>query len=139
MSYKYYIPLLLLALTGCVGKNKGKDKIDTAHASIHKVWVFKSIRSADSLSKNVGSVWIGKNVLDLTNNDTLRFSYKINKNPPTIYLYKIAHDSLFIGTRMAYKILKVTNSELDLVNSFKSDSSGKGANNSFVMVYEVMK
>jgi hypothetical protein len=126
-----------MALTGCVSKNKEKDKIDTAHASIHKIWVFKSIKSADSLSKNFGSIWIGKNVLDLTSNDTLRFNYKINKNPPTIYLYKIVHDTLFIGNKMAYKILKVTDSELDLVKSFKADSSGKDANNCFVMVYEV--
>ncbi len=139
MRYKYYIPVLLLALTGCLSKNKEKDKIDTSKTSIHKIWVFKSIKSADSLSKNMGSTWIGKNVLDLTNNDTLRFSYKINKNPPTIYLYKIAHDTLIIGNKMAYKILKVTDNELDLTSAFKPDSSGKGAGNSFVMVYEAKK
>lgn len=135
----YYIPVLLLALTGCVSKNKEKDKIDTTKASIHKIWVFKSIKSTDSLSKNQGSAWIGNNVLDLTDNDTLRFSYKINKNPPTVYSYKIARDSLIIGNKITYKILKLTDSELDLVNSFKADSSGKGASNSFVMVYEIKK
>ena len=139
MRYKYYIPMLLLALTGCISKNKEKDKVDTTTVSIHKVWVFKAIKSADSLSKNSGSAWIGNNVLDLTNNDTLRFSYKINKNPPTNYLYKIANDTLFIGNKMAYKILKITDSELDLVSSFKSDSGVKSTNNSFIIIYGLKK
>jgi outer membrane protein assembly factor BamB len=139
MSYRYFIPVLLLLLTGCLRKNKEKDKTNIIPSSIHQVWVFKSIKPVDSLSKNLGSIWIGANVLDLTNNDTLRFSYKINKNPPTVYAYKIAHDSLIIGNKITYKILKVTDSELDLVNSFKTDSGGKVVNNSFIMVYGLKK
>jgi len=136
MRYKYYIPVLLLALTGCTSNNKEKDKAGTSTASIHKVWVFKAIKSADSVSKSTGSAWIGNNVLDLTNNDTLRFSYKINKNPPTSYLYKIVNDTLYIGNEVAYKILKITDNELELVSSFKKNN---GAGNSSVMVYEVKK
>ncbi|SDT69591.1 hypothetical protein SAMN05216490_5038 [Mucilaginibacter mallensis] len=139
MRYTYYIPVLLLALTGCLSKNKETNKTDSISASIHKIWIFRSIKPLDSLSKNSGSIWIGANVLDLTNNDTLRFSYKINKNPPSIYTYKIAHDSLIIGNKMTYKILKVTDSELDLGSSFKADSNGKGVTNSFIMAYEVKK
>ena len=139
MRYKYFIPVLLLFIMGCLSNNKEKNKTDSISAPIHKIWVFKSIKPVDSVSKNPGSVWIGANVLDLTNNDTLRFGYRINKNPPSIYPYKITHDSLIINNKMSYKIVKITDSELDLVNSFKSDSAGKGTNSSFIMIYTVKK
>jgi hypothetical protein len=139
MSYRYFIPALLLVLTGCLSNNKGNNKPDSTQASIHKVWEFKTVKPIDSASKIPGPKWIGANLLDLSNKDTLRFSYSTDKNKPTAYLYKVIDDTLFVNSKAAYKILKVTDTELDLVNAFRNDSSRDGANNAFIMIYKVKK
>ena len=135
MNCRCYLLLAIIFLAGCLNHQKAAD--NTKPASIYKLWEFKKIDSIKSLPANLGSVWIGKNLLDLTNKDTLRFTYQSNRNNHTAYAYKIRHDTIFVKNSASYRILKLTNSELDLAASFKNDTSQKGGHNAeFVMVYE---
>lgn len=128
--YRYIsILILLFSLASCTNNKKKPEEI--AIDSIHKIWEFKNIDTATA-SGNLPSVKISKNLLDLTNKDTLRFSYKNTKNAPTRYPYKILYDTIFVQNGMTYKILKLTGTELQLSNSFKS---GKDSI-TIVMVYE---
>jgi len=133
MYRSYYILILILSLFafGCSGNKKSADNsIDSA--TIHKLWKFDTVKS---VSNNIGSVWIGRNILDLKNKDTLRFSYKSNKAMPTSYPYKISHDTIFVSNSPAYKILKLTGNELQLFAIFNSGNS-KSTKDSIVMIYK---
>lgn len=134
MERSYYILIIILSLfvLGCSG-NKRTNTDSTDIASIHKLWKFDTVKS---VSNHIGSVWIGRNLLDLSNHDTLSFSYKSNKAMPTAYPYKISHDTIFVSNSPAYKILKLTNNELKLYAIFITDSSTPGKKDSIVMTYK---
>lgn len=134
MDRSYYIFIIILSLFafGCSGNKKAANSsIDSA--TIHKLWKFDTVKWA---SNNIGSVWIGRNMLDLKNKDTLRFSYKSNKAMPTTYPYKISHDTIFVNNRPAYKILKLTGNELHLYAIFNSGNSTSAKKDSIVMIYK---
>ncbi len=133
MIRSYYILLIILSsfVVGCSG-NKKEANNPADSGNIHKVWKFDTVRSA---SKNIGSAWIGRNILDLSKSDTLRFSYKSNKAMPTSYLYKISHDTIFVSNNPAYKILKLNSKELELYAIFNGEKST--GQDSVVMVYKV--
>ena len=127
----YILPIIFcLFIFGCSGNKKSANS-SADSANIHKVWKFDTVRLA---SKNIGSVWIGRNMLDLTKHDTLRFSYKSNKAMPTTYPYKISHDTIFVSNNPAYKILKLSNTELELYAIFNGKTPGN--KDSIVMVYK---
>jgi len=132
MNRCYYILLIILCsfIFGCPDNKKSANSAVDSRG-IHKVWKFDTVRS---VSKNIGSAWIGRNLLDLTNHDTLRFSYKSNKAMPTSYPYKISHDTIFVSNNPAYKILKLTDKELQLYAIFNSSASAK--KDSVVMTYK---
>jgi hypothetical protein len=135
VNCKYHLLLAIFFLTSCLNHQKTRD--NTKPASVYKVWEFKKIDSIKSLTVNLGSVWIGKNLLDLTDKDTLRFTYQSNRNNHTAYAYNIRHDTIFVQNNASYRILKLTNNELDLAVLFKNDTSQKGGGKAgFVMVYE---
>ena len=129
MNYRLSLFLLVVIIAGCSSNKKPvSNGVDTV--SIHKVWKYDTVRSA---SKNPGL--IGKNLLDLTNKDTLRFSYQSVKDNSTAYAYYILHDTVFVNQNSAYKIIKLTANELDLYVLFKADSS-KATKDSVIMIYK---
>ena len=132
MDRSYYILLIILSsfILGCSGNKKSADNTFDSE-NIHKIWKFDTVRSA---SQNIGSAWIGRNMLDLTKRDTLRFSYKSNKAMPTAYPYKISGDTIFVSNNPAYKILKLSNKVLELYAIFNGKKST--SNDSVVMVYK---
>jgi len=132
MKSKYFIFIFFaFPLANCSNNKKSPQTINDT--SIYKLWKFDTVKS---MSNNIGSVWIGRNLLDLSNHDTLRFSYKSNKAMPTSYPYKISHDTIFVSNRPAYKILKLTGNELHLFAIFNSGSSKSADKDSIVMIYK---
>ena len=134
MSRSYYSLIIIVSffVLGCSG-NKRTNTSTADSASIHKLWKFDTVKS---VSNNIGSVWIGRNMLDLTKHDTLRFNYKSNKAMPTSYPYKISHDTIFVSNNPAYKILKLTGNELQLYAIFNSGGSTLGKKDSIIMTYK---
>ena len=134
MDRSYYILIIILSLfvLGCSG-NKSTNTGSVDSTSIYKLWKFDTVRS---VSNNIGSVWIGRNLLNLTNHDTLRFSYKSNKAMPTSYPYKISHDTIFVNNSPAYKIINLNNNELQLYAIFNKGSSKSADKDSIVMIYK---
>jgi|GEM_PF-4392899 len=132
MARGYYILLIMLCLFifGC-SNNKKKTSNSVDSTTIHKLWKFDTVRSANN---NIGSAWIGRNILDLSKHDTLRFSYKSNKARPTSYPYKISHDTIFVNNSPAYKILKLSDTELELYAIFNSKKSSN--KDSIIMLYK---
>ena len=128
MRLKYIFPILLI-LASCTNNNQKKSGMGLI--SIYKAWRFKSIDTTISHNKTANAAWIGNNVLDLTNKDTLKFSYGNTKNKPTAYPYKISHDTIYIQNKPGYKILKLTVDELHLLVAFKSQKA-----DSTVMIYQ---
>jgi len=129
MNYRLSLFLLVVIIAGCSSNKKPvSNGVDTV--SIHKVWKYDTVRSA---SKNPGL--IGKNLLDLTNKDTLRFSYQSLNDNSTAYAYQILHDTVFVNKNAAYKIIKLTANELELYTLFKSDSA-RAAKDSVIMIYK---
>jgi hypothetical protein len=133
-----YILLLVMGLliAGCSNPNNKKKPETVNTDSIHKVWEFKNIDTGTA-SGNLASVRISKNLLDLTNKDTLRLSYHNTKNPPTRYPYKIVHDTIFVQNGMIYKILALKGNELKLSNSYVAGNSKDST--TIVMVYGAKK
>jgi len=129
MKYGLGFFLIVAIIAGC-SSNKKPVSNSTDTVSIHKLWKYDTVRS---VAKNPGL--IGKNLLDLTNKDTLRFSYQSVKDKPTIYAYHILHDTVFVNKNPAYKIIKLTANELGLYILFKSDSS-KATKDSVIMIYK---
>jgi hypothetical protein len=129
MKYGLGFFLIVAIIAGC-SSNKKPVSNSTDTVSIHKLWKYDTVRSA---SKNPGL--IGKNVLDLTNKDTLRFSYQSVKDNSTAYAYHILYDTVFVNKNAAYKVIKLTANELDLYILFKSDSS-KAEKDSVIMIYK---
>ena len=125
--------ILLLTLVSCTNNNKQKSGV-AQPVSIYKVWQFKkSDSTANTNHKN--TVWIGDNSMDITNKDTLRFSYGNTNNKPTAYPYKVIHDTIFINNKPGYKILKLTATELDLMAAFKNSGKQNADKDSVVMIY----
>ena len=138
MNYKLLIPVIFIGLTGC--SNKPKKATDILVVSINKVWQFKNIDTSSSHFKRSGSLtWVGNNVLDLTKKDTLKFSYGSTHNKPSSYPYRVSHDTIFIQSKPAYKILKLTGDELHLLVAFKNNRVNKAPADSTVMLYKVKK
>lgn len=137
MTTRFYIIIILfLSLTACSnGKKNAGD--NNAPASINKIWEFKKLTPA---SAGAGPVWIGGNVLDLTNKDTLLFAYNNVKVPATKYPYKISGDTIYVQNKPSYKILKVTGDTLQLATIFKSDGADTTVNHgSVTLVYTLKK
>jgi hypothetical protein len=89
----------------------------------------------DTTSSHKNTIWVGNNILDMRNKDTLQFSYGGMHNKPTDYPYKIKHDTIFIQNNPGYKIVKLTDSSLYLMAIFNHQ---KGMNkDSEVMVYNL--
>jgi hypothetical protein len=131
MKRKYFMLIMLASLASCSNNKKAANN-SADSGNVHKLWKFDTVRSAN---KNMGAVWVGRNVLDLTKPDTLRFSYKSNKAMPTSYLYKISHDTIFVSNSPAYKILKLNSKELELYAIFNGKKSSD--KDSIIMVYKV--
>lgn len=131
MSKYTLLLFVLMALVACSNNKKAPATINIA--SIHKIWEFEKVDTANA-SGNLASVRISKNLLDLTNKDTLSLSYHNTKNAPTRYPYKIVNDTIFVQNGMLYKILSLTNSQLKLSNSFKTANNRDSI--TIVMVYE---
>lgn len=129
MNHGLSLFLLLIFFVGC-SSNKKPVSSSNDTVSIHKVWRYDTVRSA---SKKLGL--IGKNLLDLTSKDTLRFSYQSVKDNTTAYAYHLLHDTVFVNRNAAYKITKLTANELDLYTLFKSDTN-KTAKDSIIMIYK---
>jgi hypothetical protein len=128
MRYLFILPILLI-IASCTNNNQ--KQASTGPTSIYKIWQYKTIDTTISRKKTNNSSWIGNNKLDLTNKDTLKFSYGSIHNRPTAYLYKIQHDTIFIQNKPGYKILKLTADELHLLVAFKN--TGK---DSTVVIYQ---
>ena len=127
MKYLFILfPILVLA--SCRGNTR--KEANNAPVSIYQIWQFNTPDTLLS-HKTRSAAWIGNNQLDLTNKDTLKFSYGSIHNKPTAYPYKIQHDTIFIQNRPAYKILKLTYDELDLLVAFK-----KVSKDSTVIIYK---
>ena len=132
LKWSVYV-ILLLILASCTNNNKQKSGV-AQPVSIYKVWQFKkSDSTANTNHKN--TVWIGDNSLDMSNKDTLRFSYGNTNNKPTSYPYKAIHDTIFINNKPGYKILKLTATELDLMSAFKNIGKQNIGKDSAVMIY----
>lgn len=129
MNYRIIFFLTVGILAGCSNKKPVNSSNDSI--SIHKVWQYDTVRSG---LKTPGL--IGKNLLDLRNNDTLRFSYQLAKDNTTAYAYHILHDTIFVNKNAAYKITKLTANELDLYTLFKSDSN-RTTKDSVIMIYKI--
>lgn len=113
IHYKLTIIFLLFALSGCM--NNDKKAVTTQPNSIYKKWKFKKMDTSFSHKK---ITWVGNNILDMHNKDTLQFSYGGMHNKPTAYPYRIQHDTIFIQNKPGYKIVKLTNSSLYLMPIF---------------------
>jgi hypothetical protein len=133
MRYILCLAFTSFVLASCSGNKTAKTATDTA-VSIHKLWEFSKLDTA-RLSNKTGAMWIGKNMLDMTKADTLRFNYASDKNNQSAYAYKIQHDTIFVNTNPAYKILKLTAGELDLYTIFKNIGSSSANKDSIVMIY----
>ena len=133
LKWSIYV-ILLLILASCTNNNKQKSGI-TQPISIYKVWQFKKSDSTGN-TNHKSTVWIGDNLLDMTNKDTLRFSYGNTNNKPTAYPYKVIHDTIFINNKPGYKILKLTATELDLMSVFNNNHPKVSGKDSMVMIYQ---
>jgi len=129
MKNGLYLFIVAIVIASC-SNNKKPASASTDTITIHKLWKYDTVRSA---SPNPGL--IGKHSLDLTNKDTLHFSYKAVKANATAYAYHILHDTIFVNKNAAYKITKLTANELDLYILFKSNSV-KASSDSVIMVYK---
>jgi len=129
MNYRLSLLLILTIIAGC-SNNKKPAAVSTDTVSIHKIWQYDNVRSN---ANNPGV--IGKHLLDLTNKDTLHFSYQSIKDNSTAYAYHILHDTVFVNKNAAYKVIKLTAHELELYTLFKSDSS-KATKDSVIMIYK---
>jgi hypothetical protein len=133
MRYICCLVFAAIFLASCSGNKPDKTANDTA-VSIQKLWEFTKLDTARLTNKS-GAMWIGKNMLDMTKADTLRFNYASDKNNHTAYAYKIQHDTIFVNKNPAYKILKLTSDELDLYTIFKKIGNGGVSKDSIVMIY----
>jgi len=127
--YKLLILLLLFATSDCM--NNEKKTASNQPGSIYKTWHFKKMDATSSHK----TTWIGNNILDMRNKDTLQFSYDGMHNKPTAYPYKIQHDTIFIENKPGYKIVKLTDSELYVMAIFNHPKNA--AKDSNVMIYGI--
>lgn len=127
MNYRLNILLVIIVLAAC---SNNKKPVTANAISIHKVWKYDTVRS---VAKNPGL--IGRHLLDLTNKDTLRFSYQSVKDNTTSFAYNVLHDTIFVNKNAAYKIINLTANKLELYTLFKSESS-KAAKDSIIMIYK---
>lgn len=122
---------MAIFLYGCSGGQKKADS--TKKISINKVWVFKRIDTARS---NFKGAWIGDNIIDMSNSDTLRYSAIATHNGATAYPYKVSGGNIYLNGKQTYKIIKLTDSilELSAVGHVKGQS-GAAHEPDVVMIY----
>lgn len=127
---------MAMLLYGCAGNEK-KIGSDSGKVSINKVWVFKKIDTAQSDLKGSGSLWIGDNTIDMSNNDTLRYSTIATHNGTTTYPYNISRGYIFLAGKQTYKIVKLTDSILVLSALYNvKEQSGEQHESTVVMIYK---
>jgi len=134
MNYRLYLLFGLVLLAGCSHGKKAADD-DVGSISVHKIWRFDSVKLVPAKTLP----YIAKNQLDLTGKDTLKFSYQTKRENKdmTAYTYKIMHDTVYVNGNPAYKILKLTAGELDLLNIFKNASANAApVTDSVIMIYK---
>jgi len=137
MKFKYLLFVAAMFLAACSGNNK-KDKSDSTHISINKTWVFKKIDTAKSNLKGQSSFWIGDNTIDMSNPDTLRYSTIATNNGTTVYPYKVSGDAIYLDGKEAYRIVKLTDSILELSALYQVQANPGAAKDSIrvVMIYK---
>ena len=129
MNNRFYLCCIAILLCGCLNNKAAKES--DKKASIHKVWEFEKMAKGFN---DAGTKWIGKNRLDLTNKDTLKFNYSTDKIKPTIFPYHISHDTIFAQNNAIYKIVKLTDSLLYLGAFAKTQDTSL-----MIMVYRAKK
>lgn len=124
-----------MLLYGCSG-NQQKTGNDSSKVSINKIWVFKKIDTAKSDLKSSGSLWIGDNTIDMSNKDTLRYSTIATHNGATIVPYKVSGGDIYLDGKRTYKIIKLTDSILELSALYHvKEQSGEAHESTVVMIY----
>ena len=127
---------LAVVLYGCAGNGKKAAK-DSGKVSINKIWVFKQIDTAQSSLKGSGSQWIGGNTIDMSNKDTLRYSTIATHNGTTAYPYNISQGYIFLAGKQTYKIVKLTDSILELSALYQvKEPGGEKHESAVVMIYK---
>jgi len=137
MKYKYFLFAITALLAACSGSHKSGAN-DSTRVTINKIWVFKKIDTAKSSLKGQSSFWIGNNTIDMTNADTLRYSTIATNNGTTVYPYKVSSDGIYLNGKEAYRIVKLTDSILELSALYQVQAS-PGANKDSVRVVMIYK
>jgi hypothetical protein len=135
MNYRRYLVVAMVLFVGCSGNNKSANNSGDS-VTIHKLWRFDTVK----VSAREPVPYIPKNLLDFTSADTLKFSYRSKKenHNSTAYPYRIMHDTIYVNHNPAYKILKLTTTELNLLNIFKRmGSTSTLVTDSIIMVYRL--
>lgn len=126
-----------MLLYGCEGHQKKADN-DSSKITINRIWVFKKIDTARSNFKGSSPCWIGGNTIDMSNKDTLRYSTTGTNNGTTAYPYTVSGDNIYLAGKQTYKIIKLTDSILELAALYPvKEQSGKKHSPSVVMIYTV--
>lgn len=129
-----YFLVYITLLAGCAGNPKEAKK--PATVSINKIWVFKKIDTAKSDIKGSGSLWIGGNTIDMSKPDTLHYSTIATHNGATTYPYKVSGNEIYLNGRQTYKIIKLTDSILELSALYRvKEQSGEEHELNVVMIY----
>lgn len=117
--------------------NEKKAVNGSGKVSINKIWVFKKIDTVQSNLKSAGSLWIGDNTIDMSNRDTLRYSTIATHNGTTAYPYNISRGYIFLAGKQTYKIIKLTDSILELSALYNvKEQSGEQHESTVVMIYK---
>jgi hypothetical protein len=126
---------MAVLLYGCSGNQKKASK--TEKISINKVWVFKKVDTAKSNFKGTSSFWIGGNIIDMSNPDTLRYSATTMHNGTTTYPYKVSDNKIYLAGKQTYSIVKLTDSilELSAINHIKEQNGNKRDSVVVMMIY----
>jgi len=125
---------MAMFLYGCSGGQKKAD--NSKKISINKVWVFKRVDTAKSNVKGTNAFWIGDNTIDMRNPDTLRYSTIATHNGTTSYSYKVSGGNIYLNGRQTYKIIKLTDSILELSALYHvKEQNGAEHESDVVMIY----
>jgi hypothetical protein len=130
-----YLPILLLCLSACQSAEK-KESTDTTQTTINKIWVFKKVDTAKSNLQGSGTQWIGDNTIDMTNKDTLRYSTIATNNGSTTFSYKVSDDYIWLDGKKVYKILKLTDSTMELSSLYQIKGQDGIKKNAVVVVMD---
>jgi hypothetical protein len=137
MKHKLFLLAIAAMLAACSGNQK-KDANDSISINIHKIWEFKKIDTAKSDLKGRSTFWIGDNSIDMTNNDTLRYSTIATNNGTTVYPYKLSNDCIYLNDKQVYRVVKLTDTILELSALYQVQASPNAPKDSLkvVMVYK---